>query len=407
MDNSVKKIPDEEAGTLKYLIRGDTLILGTYICTIVESQIITQALYDVQRKGSLKITYTTQEIAQFASLKLSNSIYPLLHKAVDHLLNCKIILHDAKHKKTEGFVVVTYASYDNGLFSLDINGHVLPYLINPAPPFTKTVLNDMRKFGGMRKSKNFALRLYEIISTWLFLIDDKKMDYVKKYYSLEEIKIRTGLIREVNDQLEAALDKNGITPAALNIAGDLYPIWGDFKRRMLDPAIAEINQTQSMNITYDPKYAGRGKKVLGITFTIKRSQIPQVAEHGENSVQPELTSGNTDLADTVRRMIPYALPRKDIEAIIDAAGGNIDVIRKAYNAVCNYRKSGNIIRSYTATLISAIREDWSDSPVASSNAPSGKPKKRKSFAQSHKEKYGFSNNSYDFDELEKEIVSNY
>lgn len=393
-----------EVGGKRYLTRNNTLIMGSYISSVIESQIIDQALYDVQQSNHLRVQYSTEEIARYIGLPLGSAIYSTLHKAVDHLLDCKIVLHDVKNKKTEGFVIVTYCCYNKGILSLEINSHVLPYLINPKPPFTKMDLNDLKKFGEMRKSRNFDLRLYEIISTSLFLIDSKKMTSVERYFSLEELKIRTGLVQEINDQLKEYLDKNGITPAALTIAGDLYPSWGDFKRRVLDPAIVEINKKQSLELSYKTRCAGRGRKVLGLTFCIKRAAESQIADYNE---QPGTASENTDLVYTVRNMIPVPLCEKDIKTLISVADGNIDRINDALKHVLEYKarkeSEGKKIDNFTGLLRSAIEKPWT-APLIT-NTPSPKNKKR-GLRSSHLEKYGFANNIYDFDELEKEIVSN-
>ena len=408
MKKFVKKKPDDEAVETRYLIRNNTLIMGAYVGTVTESQIIGQALCDVQKTKQLRVAYTTEEIAKYTNLSLSSSIYSTLHTAVEHLLNCKIILHDAKEKKTEGFVIITYCSYEKGILSLEINSHVLPYLIDPKPPFTKTDLNELKKFGGMRKSKNFSLRLYEVISTSLYLIDSKGMTNVNQYYSLSELKIRTGLVREINDQLEEYVDKNGYTPEALSIAGDLYPVWGEFKRRILDPAIDDINKKQSMDLDYEARCAGRGKKVLGITLCIKRANESQAPDNNDNNEQPETAAENTDLFQAVRNMIPIPLPNKDIETIITVAEGDIDRISCAAKIVWDYKARqesiGKGVGNYTGLLRSAIVDHWTTVPITTT--PSPKNKKRRSRGSSHLEKFGFENNDYDFDKLEAEIVSN-
>ena len=395
---------DDEA--TRFLVRNNMLIMGAYVSTVTESQIIDQALYDVQQTNQLKVEYSTEEIAQHTNLSLSSSIYETLHKAVEHFLNCKIILHDAKQKKTEGFVLVTYCCYDKGILSLEINRHVLPYLINPAPPFTKTDLSDIKKFGGERKSKNFALRLYEIISPSLFLLD--KMTRVEKYFSLEEFKIRTGLVREINDQLLESLEHDDFTSATLNIAGDLYPSWGDLKRRILDPAIAEINKKQPYILSYKTRCGGRGRKVLGITFCIQKAIGSQDIEKNE---QPEIAPNDTDLISVIRNMITEPLSNKDIKSIIDAAGGSIERVSVAYSAACQYKArqelKGKKIDTFPGLMIAAIKEEWATSPTVSTNTQYRTPKKGWSDSQHHLKKHGFENNIYNFDELEKEIVSNY
>lgn len=136
-DKIIKTLIADKTDGTKYLSRNNTLIKAIYVSTVIESKIIDQALFDVQQTNQLRINYTTQELAQYINLPLGNAIYPILHKAVEHLLNCKVILHDATSRITEGFVIITYCCYDNGIFTLEINSHVLPYLINPAPPFTK------------------------------------------------------------------------------------------------------------------------------------------------------------------------------------------------------------------------------------------------------------------------------
>ena len=61
--------------------------------------------------------------------------------------------------------------------------------------------------------------------------------------------------------------------------GDKYPRIETLRRRVLDPAIAEINQHTDLTVSVAPQRKGR--KIVGFHFTIGQDdQIPLILEGG-------------------------------------------------------------------------------------------------------------------------------
>ena len=83
-----------------------------------------------------------------------------------------------------------------------------------------------------------------------------------------------------------------------------YPIFRDFKRRVLDKAIEEVNEYAPINVT--PKYQKQGRQITAIQFLITRSQplaadshliqplSQQLAEFGFSKAQVEETLSSYD-----------------------------------------------------------------------------------------------------------------
>lgn len=50
--------------------------------------------------------------------------------------------------------------------------------------------------------------------------------------------------------------------------GKKYPLFADFKKRVIDTAIDQINECSPLNVTYEQKKTGR--KVTSIIFHLKK-----------------------------------------------------------------------------------------------------------------------------------------
>lgn len=392
----------------KVLIRDNMLIQAVYTSSELETKILLQALYDAQKSQRLSFSYTAEEIAEYLDIPEGNTVYGILQKAVSRLLNNKIIIHDDKKHFTEGFVIVPYCRYNKGVFTIELNHHVMQYLTDLKTSYTSMDIKKLNSFGGQRKSKNFALRLYEILKTKQYLFEKEKIKCVEIYFSLEEIKLRTGLVRSVDDHLEDVIKTFGMTSEALNAAGDIYPEWRDFRRRTLEPAIAQINKTTDLIVSYDTKRKGSNGKVAGIFFYIRKNEcctVQQIesAEKLENAeIQDRLSE--TERIDIVRSIIGEDVSNSGCMQIWDAAGGNAEKISAAYGLA--ERQAGEI-RNLVSWMVSAIKGGWAENTSsAAAGTRTGNFSGRKSFSRmDHEGRFGFGANDYDFDVLEEELLA--
>lgn len=319
-------------------------------------------------------------------------------------------------------------------------------------------ISTCMQFKNQRPNSNtssFALRLYEYLRTSKYLLAYTKA--VDVPISLAELKIRTGIV-QIDNVSQRIIDRYGFTDETLNIIGNPYPKWMDFKKRVLDPAINEINTLGSLHVDYVPMKTGRANKVVGVKFTIKRTdtsaglpedvidsmrkiiteplgsddlmeiykesqenleevsaeyalakkQMPQIhdlkswlvaAIKGKWAHQTQNTDTNPELKLAIRNIINEPLSDYALSAIAKAAQGDIQLVQDAYALACKQTSS---IKDLSKWLISAITNKWQDDdPVQKqpSRIATQKDYSRNPFNQ-------FEQNKYDFDALETDLVRN-
>ena len=404
------------------LKRDNALIRSIYTGSRIESKILLHAMYAVQKSKKLITTYTTEELVNSIEIAGCSETGTMLHRIVPRLLNHKVIIckDNGRAKSTEGFNVVSYCKYEDGFFTIELNKRILPYLIDIESPFTTMRMGELMEFGTEKKSKNFAIRLYEILRTKQYILETS--DSVSETFTLADLKIRTGLINIDNVQAEEVIREYNLTDEALvQLGGDPYPVWRDFRRRILEPAIKEINLLASSDFTvsYKTKKAAAGK-IVGITFTIHSKYI-DAGFHADTD-DPSVKEISSDViygqkADLVRSMITEEIGDDSIGRILDAAGGDTEKVRAAYELA---EKQTGEIRDITSWMVSAVKGGWAEKwkePVSKqhrddpenaavqerSKGSAYKYQDQKAF--SHEKKFGFEPNSYDFDALEEELLA--
>ena len=383
----------------KILIRDNMLIRAMYTGSISESKILLQALYDSQRTRQTVLTYSTEEIAECIGTSSGKSIYQVLHRAVKNMLRNTIIIHDSKKNYTEGFVMVPYCSYGHGVLTIELNQRIMPYLTDIKSTYTAMDIKKLQNFGGKKASRNFALRLYEILRTSQYILEGQDAPrYVTEYMTLEEMKLRTGLVREVESGLELMLEKHGMVQETLTKAGDMYPEWKDLKKRVLDPAVKEINETTHLHTEYEPKKVGSSGKIVGLTFRTRFTD-------GYVPKKKEKDSEDGNNLSSVQEIIKEPISDEDARVILDAADGDIEKVRKAYKAAEKQSESKKIwdLRKW---MVSAIKGGWeTDSKPVEKDDRTKKTADEGRIEKEHYKRYGFSPNQYDMDELEEELLN--
>ena len=85
--------------------------------------------------------------------------------------------------------------------------------------------------------------------------------------------------------------------AYLGLSVDDYSEMRDFRKKVLEKGIKEINEKTDIAVTYEPKKKGRGGKIMGFHFTVKknRAAVPET----ENVVEEDspLILSNEDIED--------------------------------------------------------------------------------------------------------------
>jgi plasmid replication initiation protein len=148
--------------------------------------------------------------------------------------------------------VLSKVEYKKGTVEIKVNSELAPYLVGLRNQFTKFSLSEVLSFKSL-----YSMRIYQILSQWVY---KGNVDY-----SIEELRFM------------------------LDIKPNEYTLYSNFKIKVLEVALKEINKTSTLKYTY--KEVKTGRKVTSITFTIKKidkAKLEQIEEvFAPKTVQPK------------------------------------------------------------------------------------------------------------------------
>jgi len=258
--------------------KSNALIEASYRLSVYEQRIILGCIAQVRRDEPLTdqklYTVSAQQIAQDAGVSVDRA-YQHLKTAAERLFRREVTLHEAPNGKggakvrlTRWVQEVVYQK-DQGTIALRFSQPMVPYLSQLTEQFTRYALTDIA-----RMDSAHAIRLYELLCQW--------RDAGQREVSVEWLRDAF--------QLE-----------------DKYPAIKDFKKRVIEPAVEQINELTPLWVKWSQRKTGRRVSHLLFAFGEKPSEKPVKAQKSK-------TSGNTKGKDKSASGAIYGIPRAIIEA---------------------------------------------------------------------------------------------
>ena len=196
-------------------------------------------LHKFQKEKTDKLILSPNEI--FKSLEITDK-YEDLYEYLDSLLSIKVRSLDKKGKLWSGFnLLSSFEKTDNGIF-----------IQIPEPIFKALCGSENEKTLYYTTIKLLEQRVYKCSYTIIFYELFKKYEKINlPIYELETLKNITGTQNK-------------------------YKIYYDFKKRVLIPALKELNQfDQNFDYTFDEEYLGRKVNKIRFIRTLKNTiEIP-------------------------------------------------------------------------------------------------------------------------------------
>ena len=158
------------------------------------------------------IQITTSEIRNVLNI-VTTALSKRLKEEASKIMSATIEIKpkDKESDKWEKMVLIPYMSYENGILTAKINQDLMPYLSGLTSNFTQI---DYKQINNC--SSYFSMRLAEVCNSWLYK--------GRAYYSVEEWR---GL---------------------LGATGKAYDVMSQFRRRVLNPAVEEVNEKMSFTV---------------------------------------------------------------------------------------------------------------------------------------------------------------
>ncbi len=368
--------------------KSNFLIGAKYKSSLLENKILAVSLTKVRKdeNGQLISTVTASELKKYMK-KTNGSFYDQLYCCADNLANRQIVMEDRENNKFMILNIVQTALYDNGKFTVKYNADLEKYLYGLQQNFTKLSLPVMMSFKSV-----YSFRLYELLKSKAYYPRDKKKaeNLFRITFSLSELKLDLGAVNSSYDRVQRVL--KGSSPdydKAVEAAKEkTFARWGDFKDRVIDVAVNEINSMPEacMNVSYELGKAGRGGKVYEVSFIVKLTSAMAGLMEPEVVAVPVITAdiGVVEQIDSLLEKEDMRV--RDIKAIAVAAENDFVRVKNAYDI---YRKQKVKAANFTGWMIAAIKDGYQDSKKYMGNGF-----------------YDFEQNEYDFRQLEMQLLSN-
>jgi len=249
----VNEIKDNAIATIH-----NKLIEARYRLTLEEQRVILTliSLVNPDDKKLKKYRIPVQVFSEMIGTK-HKDMYSVIDRALEGLLKkplkIEIELPDGR-RKLQRFNWIADGEYieGQGYFEVSISEKLEPYLIGLKNYFTSIGI----KFIYPLRS-GYSIRIYELL---------------KQYQNLNKRKFEISELREI-----------------LGVEPDEYKRFFDFERRVLKPAVKEINEKTDLEVSYTKKRTGR--KISHIEFEVK----PKNAKIGNTTETTKSPSESIDI----------------------------------------------------------------------------------------------------------------
>lgn len=225
------------------VVKSNAVIEASYRLSVMEQRVILAAISQIRRdqvvSDDVMYELNVNTLRELSGTK-SKAIYTDLKEAVNHLYERSIVIEkppngregSTKKLKTRWIQSAIYSD-DEGIIKLRFSKDIIPYLNQLNSHFTSYALADV-----IQLTSAHAYRLYEL------LIQYREMG--KRNIAIEDLRRWLDL-------------------------GDKYGALYDLKKRVIDPAVRQINEKTPYQVKYAQTKSGRSVTHLVFTFQKKES----------------------------------------------------------------------------------------------------------------------------------------
>lgn len=363
--------------------KANVLISAKYKSSLLENQIMAYSLahasqFDLgnSERENIKSRILVSELRNVLGGN-DGSFYTRLRDAAKSMTGRTVGLSSEDGTSFDYIAVVTRATCENGVFTLEYNAALRSALVNLKKNYSRLNLTIQMSF-----RSNYAFRLYELLKQKCFHARDdhwKNSNTFAVDISLAELKLDVGVVNAELASVRKVLQENG-TPnyeKAVEASPEkMFERWSDFRNRVLVKALEEINEKSDIRVEFEPIKQGKGGKVRAIHFTITQISL--------EDTKIRLTLSEDEIFEflfQVRGVTGGEFSLKDLRSIAEASEWNLGKIEEAYKLL----KAQDNVENPTGWMIKAVREGYRPSP---------KPVEK----QGRKKKQAKKNNFCDFDQ---------
>ena len=261
------------------VVKDNALINASYNLELTEQRLIMLAIINARESGQgitadSKLEIHASDYAKLFNVSIDAS-YKALREAVNNLFN-RQFSYTAEYKRTgkTGIVRSRWVSRifyvdDLALLEITFAPDVVPLVTRLEEHFTSYQAKQVAHL-----TSKYATRLYELLIAW----------------------------REVGKvpQIEIGEFRN-----RLGLLDDEYTAMHNFKKRVLEPSIQQINEHTDINVTYEQHKKGR--LISGFSFRLKQKQQPKIEKPIDPKRDPNTPDFFIPMTDSQRHLFAHKL----------------------------------------------------------------------------------------------------
>lgn len=226
-----------------YVVQANNLIGGRQALKLNSAKLIRSAIMQVVRDDEELKPYiiTIKDLAELLGVP-ANNIYRDVESITDDIISNPVYVREEKHGKTVRFIKipwVTRCEYKSDVgIALNLNEELKPFLINLKEHYTQYTLQEILSMKSV-----YAIRIFEMIQSKV----------MSRILPKEGIKIEIS-VQEIRECCDCE---------------DKYPAFGNFRDKVIDKAVKEINRVTMYRVGYS--YIKQGRNVVSIVFDVNVS----------------------------------------------------------------------------------------------------------------------------------------
>ncbi|MED4056978.1 replication initiation protein (plasmid) [Niallia taxi] len=230
--------------------KANSIVEATYKLGVMEQKIISVIASNIHPNDKDFQTYTFS-IKQFGDLigSKSKNLYKEVDKITTQLMQPFLFInHEGKPTRIAWLSKATY-NINEGSVTVRFDPDLKPFFLLLNQKFTRYKLGNI-----LHLRSNYSIRLYELLKSYEGLTE--------RTFTLEELRAKLGL-------------------------QDKYPVWINFRQRVIDHAQAELAKKTDISFTYDA--IRKGRSIHKIKFKIKtNSSSDQIIKIEEDTYSQDV-----------------------------------------------------------------------------------------------------------------------
>ena len=224
----------------------------------------------------------------------------------------------------------------------------------------------------------FTTRVYEILRTQYYRFDREQCDQLivprppKNPYTIAELKFTLNVVdANASKAVKRLVEQGRFEEALAEIKDAPFEDWRNFRRKVLEVAKKELEESEYSEICFDyePVKSGKGGKVTGIRFFVKKNpkcihhsdlqRMPSGEEEGEEIAPNVLAAKKTPVNEKLILEVAdifgnEPITIQEIKVLLQVSDNQPDVIRKAFKLSQEQAYINNLV----GWLRKCIEEKW-------------------------------------------------